>query len=511
MKTMVTISLLALLACMVTATAGPAWVEDDEEDAGSLPGDAVDTRGTGELVLIVGDLGDIAAGSGLPDFEDMYLIRILDPENFSATTAFPPGFTQFDSRLYLFEAANGRVISGFGRLGNEDTGGPQPGRVARGDEVGACCCEDGTCEDDHTPGSCSEAGGEFQGGGTRCTTTSCPVGFGACCIDGQCQELTYIDCIESGGEFLGDGTSCDEFSCEQPVGACCVDGECLQLTEGECLEFGGEFLGEGAPCDPDPCVTAFGACCIEPDCFMMSDVDCADAGGIFLGDGTDCETDLCPDPEGSTMGNEPTDGGDPITEPGLYFLAISVTPREPTSGDGDPIFFFADPTEVSGPDGPGGDFPINAWQFEVPPGAGAGDLGGEYAILLSGVGFAHPSCPWDLDGDGYVNVSDLLQLLVSWGPCPVGEECPADFDDDGHVGLLDLLEMLSAWGQCPGEDTCPWDFTGDGIVDDADLGELLAHLGPCDDPGNCPWDLDGNGFVGLADIAILLVHYGPCP
>ncbi len=28
------------------------------------------------------------------------------------------------------------------------------------------------------------------------------------------------------------------------------------------------------------------------------------------------------------------------------------------------------------------------------------------------------SCPWDLDDNGSVGVSDLLTLLVNWGPCP---------------------------------------------------------------------------------------------
>ncbi len=27
-------------------------------------------------------------------------------------------------------------------------------------------------------------------------------------------------------------------------------------------------------------------------------------------------------------------------------------------------------------------------------------------------------CPWDLDANGTVGASDLLALLVNWGPCP---------------------------------------------------------------------------------------------
>ena len=55
-------------------------------------------------------------------------------------------------------------------------------------------------------------------------------------------------------------------------------------------------------------------------------------------------------------------------------------------------------------------------------------------------------CPWDLDGNTVVGVSDLLSLLASWGPC---KDCPADFDGNGTVGATDLLAFLANWGPCP--------------------------------------------------------------
>ncbi|MEE9129722.1 MAG: FG-GAP repeat protein, partial [Phycisphaerales bacterium] len=55
-------------------------------------------------------------------------------------------------------------------------------------------------------------------------------------------------------------------------------------------------------------------------------------------------------------------------------------------------------------------------------------------------------CPWDLDTNGNVGASDLLSLLVSWGPC---KGCPADFDGNGTVGASDLLALLVNWGPCP--------------------------------------------------------------
>ena len=56
-------------------------------------------------------------------------------------------------------------------------------------------------------------------------------------------------------------------------------------------------------------------------------------------------------------------------------------------------------------------------------------------------------CPADLDGDGFVNVPDLIILLGAWGFC--ADDCPADFDADGQVRVSDLIELLGTWGTCP--------------------------------------------------------------
>ena len=50
--------------------------------------------------------------------------------------------------------------------------------------------------------------------------------------------------------------------------------------------------------------------------------------------------------------------------------------------------------------------------------------------------------PGDLDGDGVVDVDDLVALLSSWGPCA---SCPADLNDDGIVGVDDLILLLMGW------------------------------------------------------------------
>ena len=48
----------------------------------------------------------------------------------------------------------------------------------------------------------------------------------------------------------------------------------------------------------------------------------------------------------------------------------------------------------------------------------------------------------DVNGDGVVDILDLLAVLAAWGEC-VG--CPEDINSDGVVDILDLLEVLAHW------------------------------------------------------------------
>ena len=53
-------------------------------------------------------------------------------------------------------------------------------------------------------------------------------------------------------------------------------------------------------------------------------------------------------------------------------------------------------------------------------------------------------CVGDLDGNGAVDVDDLLAVLAAWG----NTEGPEDLDENGMVDVDDLLLLLGAWGPC---------------------------------------------------------------
>ncbi len=52
-------------------------------------------------------------------------------------------------------------------------------------------------------------------------------------------------------------------------------------------------------------------------------------------------------------------------------------------------------------------------------------------------------CPEDTNGDGNVNVSDILAAIGNWGGSGDG-----DVDGSGVVDVSDLLAIVGAWGPC---------------------------------------------------------------
>ena len=54
------------------------------------------------------------------------------------------------------------------------------------------------------------------------------------------------------------------------------------------------------------------------------------------------------------------------------------------------------------------------------------------------------TCPADTDGNGVVDVIDLLYVIAVWGT----DNPAGDINEDGWVDVLDLLEVIGNWGMC---------------------------------------------------------------
>jgi hypothetical protein len=58
-------------------------------------------------------------------------------------------------------------------------------------------------------------------------------------------------------------------------------------------------------------------------------------------------------------------------------------------------------------------------------------------------------CTGDVTGDSVVDVLDLVQVVLSWGPCPrPPTPCPADVMPDGVIDVQDLVDLVVNWGPC---------------------------------------------------------------
>ncbi|MHC4990038.1 MAG: hypothetical protein ACYTGC_03570, partial [Planctomycetota bacterium] len=59
-----------------------------------------------------------------------------------------------------------------------------------------------------------------------------------------------------------------------------------------------------------------------------------------------------------------------------------------------------------------------------------------------------PNCPADIVEDKVVNVDDLVELILAWGPCPAPcpPYCVGDIIPDCVVNVDDLVKLILDWG-----------------------------------------------------------------
>lgn len=209
---------------------------------------------------------------------------------------------------------------------------------------GACCMEDGSCEES-TLSECNGNSGTYQGDNTLCSGVTCTQPTGACCfMPSGCVDLTEANCMGANGTWNGFETDCGTIICF-PTGVCCMpDGSCLDaVLDTDCDTMGGEFFGDGTMCSGVNCPLPLGACCLTtgfcidldevlcgqiPDSqWMGMGTDCTDGNGNTVAD--DCESvDPC---DGVLLGDYDSsgvvDGGD------AQGFVAAMTSASPSQGD----------------------------------------------------------------------------------------------------------------------------------------------------------------------------------
>jgi agmatine deiminase len=68
--------------------------------------------------------------------------------------------------------------------------------------------------------------------------------------------------------------------------------------------------------------------------------------------------------------------------------------------------------------------------------------GGVHCVTNDRPALVDATVAGDVNGDGVVNTTDILELIASWGPC---NGCNADLDGNGDVDVGDLLIVIENW------------------------------------------------------------------
>jgi hypothetical protein len=120
----------------------------------------------------------------------------------------------------------------------------------------------------------------------------------------------------------------------------------------------------------------------------------------------------------------------------------------------------------------------------------------------------------DVDGDGHVDVVDLLYFVDAFGTQARSANWNAacDLNGDGFVDILDRRIFLKAYGSHPGDPNYnpACDFNGDGNIDSVDLGILdaamYAYIGDPNYSAAC--DFNDDGWVDVVDLLVLVENFG---
>ncbi|MHC5027649.1 MAG: dockerin type I domain-containing protein, partial [Planctomycetota bacterium] len=367
---------------------------------------------------------------------------------------------------------------------------------------GACCLADGTCATTTADG-CDASGGTYQGDFTDCGAANCPQPIGGCCFpDGSCAEVVAEDCAASGGKFQGIDVPCGPNECAQPAGGCCfADGNCQLLTGDDCANAGGVYQGDESDCQPGTCPQPGPVNDLCEDAIEISsgltpyttinantdgeqhdecEYDGQTYQDVWYAYVAECDGELtvstCEDLGGSA---------DYDTDLVLYL-------GDPQNGDCGTLALLAcndDDADNGCGDSPGFQstivFPVvggEVYTIRVggwnPGDEGSGELLVACAPAIGACCFGDGTCEV-LTGNACTLAGGLYQgdaTLCGDAECPQPPDCPSDVNGDGVVDVQDLVEVILAWGS----GQVDADVNNDGMVDVQDLVMVIVDWGACE-------------------------------
>jgi hypothetical protein len=467
-------SFLALTALTATALAQVDWTE--QGDAGDLP-ETAQATGTDTNTPLSSISGALAA-----DDVDMFAIYIADPSAFRAETNTTT--TNFDSQLWLFD------VNGNGIVHDDDSAGSFRSRITNANN-----CISG-------PGTYYIAISRWNRDASDCDGLAIWTGTtNACAVAGRSRVASWTGSTSAGTYQIvlqGAFTS--------PLGADPAD--CPPFDGWDETDNGGGDAGDlpetAQSTGSDPITkirgTIGGANDVDVYAIYISDPDAFSATTIG---GTTLDTALWlfdedgkgvvhndDDPDTTTEFQSRIDNRtNCITQPGRYYLAVSVFVRR-AAGCGEGLIWATGPRRsVRCPDGAESASRVAGW-------SGTSSSTGRYIIFLTGVSGATagdpadcpPPDPWDEQFYGGGDAGDLpataqLVTLPDQTPCqsPVTRVRGDNGTDDVDMYVIcitDPANFVASTVGTTGWDTQLWLFRcdGTGVVHNDDNPDATTGL-----------------------------------
>ena len=224
-----------------------------------------------------------------------------------------------------------------------------------------------------------------------CTITDNVSNRGGGIYCGVFSNVTISNCTIKNNMALGDGGGgiALDFTNKITISDSTICENSPDQIDGSYNDGGGNTVSSS--CSP------LGACCVSSSCSIETEVDCVSAGGAYEGDDTDCSDDPCwQDSDGDGVHDD--------------YDAFPNDPDEWEDSDGDGV---GDNEDSS----PHGACCVSSGCHTLTETACAG-MGGSWLGEGGSCDNCSASCMGDTDGNGVVNIEDLLNMIASWGACP---------------------------------------------------------------------------------------------